>query len=182
MSSAESWRKPAASSSEYSSPVCAAKQACLYVVGSFRSRHQLQISCVCLPSTDGSLPQLAQARLSTACDGAPPSKRGVRRGGGSAPRAISSALSASRTSLEATSSSGCCSRSLASSGFTPRSGSATRSPRTASSRASDISAPHCATAAPPRGDDEVGLLQRPRRERYVLVLGLYCTIDGSGYW
>eukprot|EP00964_Phaeocystis_antarctica_P121706 scaffold85369_cov33-Phaeocystis_antarctica.AAC.1 len=79
-----------------------------------------------------------QARLSATGKGAPPSSAA---GGGAAAAASAaslssfSAASASRTSLVAAPRSGCCACSLASSGLKPRSGSATRSPRTASRRA-----------------------------------------------
>eukprot|EP00964_Phaeocystis_antarctica_P119338 scaffold83086_cov27-Phaeocystis_antarctica.AAC.1 len=79
-----------------------------------------------------------QARLSATFEGAAPSPAA---GGGAATAALAaslsalSAASASRTSLVAAPSSGSCARSLASSGLKPRSGSVTRSPRTASRRA-----------------------------------------------
>eukprot|EP00964_Phaeocystis_antarctica_P135602 scaffold99951_cov63-Phaeocystis_antarctica.AAC.4 len=92
-----------------------------------------------------------QARLSAACKGVPPSSAA----GGTTSSAVGwavaalaaslsavSAFSASRTSLVAAPSSGCCSCSLASSGLKPRSGSATRSPRTASRRASGVQGSH----------------------------------------
>eukprot|EP00964_Phaeocystis_antarctica_P024165 scaffold13542_cov58-Phaeocystis_antarctica.AAC.3 len=88
--------------------------------------------------SDGSLAQPMHARLSAAFGGAQPSSAA----GGAAAAALAaslsafSAFSASRTSLVAAPRSGCCSRSLASSGLKPRSGSATRRPRTASRRAS----------------------------------------------
>eukprot|EP00964_Phaeocystis_antarctica_P080181 scaffold50058_cov60-Phaeocystis_antarctica.AAC.1 len=53
-----------------------------------------------------------------------------------------STASATRTSLVAAPSSGCCARNLASSGLKLRSGSATRSPRTASRRASGVHSSH----------------------------------------
>eukprot|EP00964_Phaeocystis_antarctica_P114394 scaffold78367_cov35-Phaeocystis_antarctica.AAC.2 len=83
-----------------------------------------------------------QARLSATFEGAPTSSAagGATAGGAAATLAASlsafSAAIASRTSLVAAPRSGCCSRSLASSGLKPRSGSATRNPRTASRRAS----------------------------------------------
>eukprot|EP00964_Phaeocystis_antarctica_P132590 scaffold96712_cov56-Phaeocystis_antarctica.AAC.2 len=82
-----------------------------------------------------------QARLSATFEGAPSSPAA---GGGAVAAALAasvsafSAASASRTSLVAAPRSGCCSCSLASSGLKPRSGSATRSPRTASRRASGV--------------------------------------------
>eukprot|EP00964_Phaeocystis_antarctica_P071811 scaffold43864_cov59-Phaeocystis_antarctica.AAC.5 len=80
-----------------------------------------------------------QARLSATFEGAPPSSAA---GGAAVALAASpsafSAASASRTSLVAAPRSGCCACSLASSGLKPRSGSATRSPRTASRRASGV--------------------------------------------
>eukprot|EP00964_Phaeocystis_antarctica_P098349 scaffold64370_cov55-Phaeocystis_antarctica.AAC.3 len=81
-----------------------------------------------------------QARLSAAFEGAPLSSAA----GGAAAAALAaslsafSAASATRTSLVAAPRSGCCACSLASSGLKPRSGSATRSPRTASRRASGV--------------------------------------------
>eukprot|EP00964_Phaeocystis_antarctica_P149697 scaffold116913_cov57-Phaeocystis_antarctica.AAC.1 len=80
-----------------------------------------------------------QARLSATGKGAQPSSAA----GGAAAALVASlsafsANSASRTSLVAAPSSGCCACSLASSGLKPRSGSATRSPRTASRRASGV--------------------------------------------
>eukprot|EP00964_Phaeocystis_antarctica_P111968 scaffold76205_cov59-Phaeocystis_antarctica.AAC.4 len=87
-----------------------------------------------------------QARLSATFEGAAPSSAAggavASAAGGAAAAALAaslsafSAASASRTSLVAAPRSGCCSRSLASSGLKPRPGSATRSPRTASRRAS----------------------------------------------
>eukprot|EP00964_Phaeocystis_antarctica_P161078 scaffold133127_cov48-Phaeocystis_antarctica.AAC.2 len=104
------------------------------------------------PMSDGSLRQPMQARLSAAFGGAPPSSAagGTTVGsttadsaaGGAAAAALAASISAfsvfsaSRTSLVAAPRSGCCSRSLASSGLKPRSGSATRRPRTASRMAS----------------------------------------------
>eukprot|EP00964_Phaeocystis_antarctica_P096035 scaffold62411_cov59-Phaeocystis_antarctica.AAC.3 len=106
--------------------------------------------------SDGSRPQPTQARLSATFGGAPSSSAA---GGASRPSAAGgtpssaagwaaalaaslssafSAVSASRTSLVAAPRSGCCSRSLASSGLRPRSGSATCRPRTASTSACDI--------------------------------------------
>eukprot|EP00964_Phaeocystis_antarctica_P088256 scaffold56166_cov64-Phaeocystis_antarctica.AAC.4 len=80
-----------------------------------------------------------QARLSATGKGAP---RSTAAGGAAAALAASlsafSTVNASRTSLVAAPRSGWCSRSLASSGFKPRSGSDTRKPRTASSRASGV--------------------------------------------
>eukprot|EP00964_Phaeocystis_antarctica_P084888 scaffold53559_cov66-Phaeocystis_antarctica.AAC.1 len=80
-----------------------------------------------------------QARLRATGKGAPPSSAA-----GDATAALAASLSAFRsasalrTSLVAAPRSGCCACSLASSGLKPRSGSATRSPRTASSRASGV--------------------------------------------
>eukprot|EP00964_Phaeocystis_antarctica_P085142 scaffold53730_cov41-Phaeocystis_antarctica.AAC.1 len=98
------------------------------------------MGCFSRPSSmsDGSLRQPMHARLSDAFGGAPPSSAA---GGAAAADVVASlsafsAASASRTSLVAAPRSGCCDRSLASSGLNPRSGSATRSPRTASRRAS----------------------------------------------
>eukprot|EP00964_Phaeocystis_antarctica_P131076 scaffold94938_cov57-Phaeocystis_antarctica.AAC.3 len=85
-----------------------------------------------------------QARLSATFEGAPPSSAA----GGAAAAALAaslsafSAASATRTSLVAAPRSGCCARSLASSGLKPRSGSAKRIPRTASRRASDVQGSH----------------------------------------
>eukprot|EP00964_Phaeocystis_antarctica_P113222 scaffold77290_cov58-Phaeocystis_antarctica.AAC.3 len=85
-----------------------------------------------------------QARLSATGKGAPPSP--AAGGAAAAPLAASlsalSAASATRTSLVAAPRSGCCACSLASSGLKPRSGSATRSSRTASRRASDAQGSH----------------------------------------
>eukprot|EP00964_Phaeocystis_antarctica_P014228 scaffold7831_cov95-Phaeocystis_antarctica.AAC.4 len=100
--------------------------------------------------SDGSRAQPKQARLgvSDASGGAPPSSaagRAAVAGGVVAAAFLASlsafsTISASRTSLVPAPRSGCCSRSLASSGLRPRPGSATRSPRTASRTASDIGA------------------------------------------
>eukprot|EP00964_Phaeocystis_antarctica_P109696 scaffold74140_cov66-Phaeocystis_antarctica.AAC.1 len=111
-----------------------------------------QIGCFSRPSSmsDGSLAQPMQARLSATFEGAPPSSTA----GGAAVAALAaslsafSAASATRTSLVAAPRSGCCSRSLASSCLKPRPGSATRRPRTASRRASDISATLCTAPSP----------------------------------
>eukprot|EP00964_Phaeocystis_antarctica_P021063 scaffold11656_cov59-Phaeocystis_antarctica.AAC.1 len=85
-----------------------------------------------------------QARLSAAFEGAPRSSAagGAAAAASAASLSAFSAASASRTSLVAAPSSGCCARSLASSGFKPRSGSATRRPRTASMRASGVQGSH----------------------------------------
>eukprot|EP00964_Phaeocystis_antarctica_P122506 scaffold86190_cov32-Phaeocystis_antarctica.AAC.1 len=85
-----------------------------------------------------------QARLSATGKGAPPS---LAAGGAAAADVVASlsalsTVSASRTSLEAAPRSGCSARSLASSGLNPRSGSATRRPRTASRRASGEQGSH----------------------------------------
>eukprot|EP00964_Phaeocystis_antarctica_P098030 scaffold64100_cov54-Phaeocystis_antarctica.AAC.5 len=85
------------------------------------------------------------ARLSATFEGTQPSSAA---GGVVAAAALAaslsafSAFSASRTSLVAAPRSGCCARSLASSGLKPRSGSVTRSTRTASRRASDVQGSH----------------------------------------
>eukprot|EP00964_Phaeocystis_antarctica_P033759 scaffold19146_cov53-Phaeocystis_antarctica.AAC.3 len=125
-----------------------------YVVGSFSSRHMSQMGCFSRPSpmSDGSRKQPMQARLSATFEGAPPSSAA----GGAAAAALAaspsafSAFRASRTSLVAAPKSGCCCHSLASSGLKPRSGSATRSPHTASRRASsDIRGLWPLTRSPP---------------------------------
>eukprot|EP00964_Phaeocystis_antarctica_P081012 scaffold50638_cov55-Phaeocystis_antarctica.AAC.1 len=101
--------------------------------------------------SDGSRAQPKQARLSASEAGKgglpSPAAGGAAAGGGAvaagsavvvasvASLSALSAASAARTSLVAAPRSGCCSCSLASSGLKPRSGSATRSPRTASRRA-----------------------------------------------
>eukprot|EP00964_Phaeocystis_antarctica_P003408 scaffold1832_cov32-Phaeocystis_antarctica.AAC.1 len=108
--------------------------------------------------SDGSRAQPKQAKLSATCDVAPPSSTaGGAVAALSASLSAFSAASASRTSLVAAPRSGCCSCSLASSGLKPRSGSATRSPRTASRRASAVQGspmrgapgPRSAPAQPP---------------------------------
>eukprot|EP00964_Phaeocystis_antarctica_P083590 scaffold52584_cov63-Phaeocystis_antarctica.AAC.1 len=122
-----------------------------------------QIGCFSRSSSisEGSRAQPMQARLSAAGEGAPPSSAA---GGAAADLSASlsaaalaslsaaalaslsavalaasasafTAVSASRTSLVPAPRSGCCSRSLASSGLGPRSGQAKCSPRTASRRA-----------------------------------------------
>eukprot|EP00964_Phaeocystis_antarctica_P139881 scaffold104667_cov72-Phaeocystis_antarctica.AAC.12 len=86
-----------------------------------------------------------QARLSATFEGAPPS---LAAGGAAVAAALAASLSAfstvsaSRTSLVAAPRSGRCARSLASSGLKPRSGSATRSPRTALRRVSGVQGSH----------------------------------------
>eukprot|EP00964_Phaeocystis_antarctica_P161836 scaffold134859_cov69-Phaeocystis_antarctica.AAC.2 len=89
-----------------------------------------------------------QARLSATFEGAP--LWSVAGGAAAAALAASlsafSAASATRTSLVAAPRSGCCARSLASSGLKPRSGSAKRIPRTASRRASGVQCSHIATS------------------------------------
>eukprot|EP00964_Phaeocystis_antarctica_P112617 scaffold76746_cov77-Phaeocystis_antarctica.AAC.1 len=108
-----------------------------YVVGTFSLTQIGQTSCFSRPSSisDGSRAQPKQARLSATGKGAPLT---LAEGGAAAAvdlvasLSTFSAFSASRTSLVARS--GCCSRSLAISGLTPRSGSATRRARTASTR------------------------------------------------
>eukprot|EP00964_Phaeocystis_antarctica_P067997 scaffold41205_cov62-Phaeocystis_antarctica.AAC.1 len=94
--------------------------------------------------SDGSRAQPMQARLSAAFAGAQPTSAAGGAVSAAALASLSafSAASASRTSLVAAPRSGCCARSLASSGLKPRSGSATRSPRTASSRASGVQGSH----------------------------------------
>eukprot|EP00964_Phaeocystis_antarctica_P020402 scaffold11279_cov65-Phaeocystis_antarctica.AAC.2 len=85
-----------------------------------------------------------QARLSATFEGAPPclAAGGAAAAASAASLSAFSAASAARTSLVAAPRSGCCARSLASSGLKPRSGSATRSPRTASRRASGLQGSH----------------------------------------
>eukprot|EP00964_Phaeocystis_antarctica_P029776 scaffold16795_cov62-Phaeocystis_antarctica.AAC.3 len=94
--------------------------------------------------SDGSLKQPMQARLSATFEGVPPSAAagGAAAAASAASLSAFSTASASRTSLVAAPRSGCCARSLASSGLKPRSGSATRSPRTASSRVSAVQGSH----------------------------------------
>eukprot|EP00964_Phaeocystis_antarctica_P056369 scaffold33258_cov62-Phaeocystis_antarctica.AAC.3 len=88
--------------------------------------------------SDGNLAQPMQARLSATGKGAPPwsAACGAAAAASVASPSAFSTVSATRTSLVAAPRSGCCARSLASSGLKPRSGSATRSPRTAERRAS----------------------------------------------
>eukprot|EP00964_Phaeocystis_antarctica_P052221 scaffold30550_cov66-Phaeocystis_antarctica.AAC.13 len=93
--------------------------------------------------SDGKRAQPMQARLRATFEGPPPSSAA----GGAMVALVASlsafsAFSASRTSLVAAPRSGCCSRSLASSGLKPRSGSASRSPRTASRRISGLQGSH----------------------------------------
>eukprot|EP00964_Phaeocystis_antarctica_P005662 scaffold3088_cov27-Phaeocystis_antarctica.AAC.1 len=89
-----------------------------------------------------------QARLSAAFEVAPP----LWAVGCAAAAALAASLSAfstvsaTRTSFVAAPRSGCCALSLASSGLKPRSGSATRSPRTASRRASGVQGSHMRSA------------------------------------
>eukprot|EP00964_Phaeocystis_antarctica_P099329 scaffold65167_cov52-Phaeocystis_antarctica.AAC.1 len=95
-----------------------------------------------------------QARLSAAFEGAqlPLVAGGAAAAALAASPSAFSAASATRTSLVAAPRSGCCDRSLASSGLKPRSGSATRSPRTTSRRASGVQGTHmrrCSRASPP---------------------------------
>eukprot|EP00964_Phaeocystis_antarctica_P014272 scaffold7868_cov52-Phaeocystis_antarctica.AAC.2 len=105
------------------------------------------MGCFSRPSSmsDGSRKQPMQARLSAAFEGAQPFSAA---GGAAAAAALAaslsafSAASATRTSLVAAPRSGCCARSLASSGLKPRSGSASRRPRTASRRASGVQGSH----------------------------------------
>eukprot|EP00964_Phaeocystis_antarctica_P056253 scaffold33182_cov56-Phaeocystis_antarctica.AAC.2 len=119
-----------------------------------------------------------QARLSATGKGAPPSSAAggaaASAAGGAAAAALAaslsafSAASASRTSLVAAPRSGCCSRSLASSGLKPRSGSASRKPRTASRRASGVQGSlmrRCPRAPAPPSPEAVRLtrLQDGRR-------------------
>eukprot|EP00964_Phaeocystis_antarctica_P052525 scaffold30768_cov68-Phaeocystis_antarctica.AAC.3 len=127
-----------------------------YVVGTFSLTQIGQTSCFSRssPISDGSRAQPKQARLgaSDADKGVPPlpAAGGAATAGGVAAAASAaasvaspsalSAISASRTSLLPAARSGCCSRSLASSGLGPRPGSASHSPRTASRRASAIGA------------------------------------------
>eukprot|EP00964_Phaeocystis_antarctica_P066931 scaffold40501_cov65-Phaeocystis_antarctica.AAC.2 len=131
-----------------------------YVVGTFSLTQIGQTSCFSRssPISDGSLAQPKQARLiaSDAGKGAPPSSAvgGVAAAGGTssagggtaaaasvASRSAFSDASASRTSLLPAPRSGCCSRSLASSGLGPRPGLASHSPRTASRRPSAMRQP-----------------------------------------
>eukprot|EP00964_Phaeocystis_antarctica_P018235 scaffold10094_cov53-Phaeocystis_antarctica.AAC.3 len=125
-----------------------------YVVGTFSLTQIGQTSCFSRssPISDGSRAQPKQARLiaSDAGKGVPPptAAGGAAAAGGSAAAggaaaaasvpslSAFSAVSASRTSLVPAARSGCCSRSLASSGLGPRPGSASHSPRTASRRPS----------------------------------------------
>eukprot|EP00964_Phaeocystis_antarctica_P013396 scaffold7334_cov64-Phaeocystis_antarctica.AAC.9 len=94
--------------------------------------------------SDGSLAQPMQARLSATFGGALPSSAASSAAAAALAASLSAfrVVSATRTSLVFAPRSGCCSRSLASSGLKPRSGSATRSPRTASRRASGVQGSH----------------------------------------
>eukprot|EP00964_Phaeocystis_antarctica_P081207 scaffold50785_cov63-Phaeocystis_antarctica.AAC.3 len=86
-----------------------------------------------------------QARLSATFEHAPPSTAagGAVAAASAASLSAFSAVSATRTSLVAAPRAGCCARNLASNGLKPRSGSATRSPRTASRRrASGVQGSH----------------------------------------
>eukprot|EP00964_Phaeocystis_antarctica_P142831 scaffold108179_cov66-Phaeocystis_antarctica.AAC.2 len=116
-----------------------------YVVGTLYLRHFGQTGCFSRssPISDGILAQPKQARLgaSDASGGATLSSAAGGAAATSVPSPSAfSAVSASRTSLVPAPRSGCRCRSLASSGLGPRSGSASHSPRTASSRASVIGA------------------------------------------
>eukprot|EP00964_Phaeocystis_antarctica_P096333 scaffold62643_cov56-Phaeocystis_antarctica.AAC.3 len=141
-----------------------------YVVGTLYLTHFGQTGCLTRssPISDGSLAQPKQARLgaSDAGKGARPSP--AAGGAAAAVMAASlsafSAASASRTSLVAAPRSGCCACSLASSGLKPRSGSASRSPRTASRRASDVQGSHMRGAP---GQGQPGPAARCRRSRPV---------------
>eukprot|EP00964_Phaeocystis_antarctica_P020115 scaffold11111_cov53-Phaeocystis_antarctica.AAC.2 len=123
-----------------------------YVVGTFSLTQIGHTSCFSRssPISDGRRAQPKQARLIATPKGAPPSPAaenaaaagGAADAGGAAAAAslaslsAFSAASASRTSLAPAPRSGCCPRSLASSGLGPSSGSASHSPRTASRRSS----------------------------------------------
>eukprot|EP00964_Phaeocystis_antarctica_P117804 scaffold81623_cov60-Phaeocystis_antarctica.AAC.5 len=132
-----------------------------YVVGTLYLTHFGHTGCFSRSSSisDGIRAQPKQARLgaSDAFGGAPPSLAAggaadtdaegtppsPTAGGGAAVASVAllsafSAVSASRTSLVPAPRAGCCSRSLASSGLRPSSGSASHSPRTVSRRASAI--------------------------------------------
>eukprot|EP00964_Phaeocystis_antarctica_P028421 scaffold16032_cov63-Phaeocystis_antarctica.AAC.1 len=123
--------------------------------------------------SDGNRKHPMQARLSATFEGAPFS---TAAGGGAAAAALAaslsafSAVSAARTPLVAAPRSGCCSRSLASSGLKPRSGSATRSPRTASRRASGVQGSHM-RGAPGQGQP-LAPAANCRRSRPALSHGL----------
>eukprot|EP00964_Phaeocystis_antarctica_P098028 scaffold64100_cov54-Phaeocystis_antarctica.AAC.3 len=125
------------------------------------------------------------ARLSATFEGTQPSPAAS---GAAAAAALAaslsafSAASASRTSLVAAPRSGCCARSLASSGLKPRSGSATRSPRTASRRASDVQGSHmrgCASSKrpechpPPCRTASLSLRHRGKTERPAVHLSFH---------
>eukprot|EP00964_Phaeocystis_antarctica_P150821 scaffold118310_cov66-Phaeocystis_antarctica.AAC.7 len=113
-----------------------------YVVGTLSLTHFGHTGCLTRPSpmSDGSRAQPKQARLGASDAGkgvVPPSPVvGGEAAASLGSLAAFSAFSASRTSLVFASRSGCCSRSLASSGLTPRLGSASHCPRTASRRPS----------------------------------------------
>eukprot|EP00964_Phaeocystis_antarctica_P023269 scaffold13023_cov70-Phaeocystis_antarctica.AAC.2 len=113
-----------------------------YVVGTFSLTQIGQTSCFSRssPISDGSRAQPKQARLgaSDASGGAPLTSvvGGAAAAASVASRSAFRAVSASRTSLLPAPRSGCCSRSLASSGLGPSSGSARHSRRTASRRPS----------------------------------------------
>eukprot|EP00964_Phaeocystis_antarctica_P130588 scaffold94452_cov75-Phaeocystis_antarctica.AAC.5 len=122
-----------------------------------------------------------QARLSAKFEGAQPPWLAAGEAAAAAAASLSafSAASASRTSLVAAPRSGCCCRSLASSGLKPRSGSATRRPRTASSRASGVQG-SLMRGAPGQGQELAptaavagahGLSQHPARPRQSLREG-----------
>eukprot|EP00964_Phaeocystis_antarctica_P024605 scaffold13784_cov68-Phaeocystis_antarctica.AAC.1 len=139
--------------------------------------------------SDGSRKQPMQARLNATGKGAPPSlatggTRSLAADWAAAALAASlsalSTVSASRTSLVPAPRSGCCARSLASSGFWPRSGSATRRARTASRRPSVHVVHEKAVDMPSRAtDSKVSLPEELRRNTIRLENALYEVLGRS---
>eukprot|EP00964_Phaeocystis_antarctica_P021069 scaffold11657_cov58-Phaeocystis_antarctica.AAC.4 len=112
-----------------------------------------------------------QARLSATFEGALISLAagGAAAAASAASLSAFSAASASRTSLVAAPRSGCCTCSLASSGLKPRSGSATLSPRTASSRALGVQGSRMRGAP---GQEQAPPAQQPAPPTVALSHGL----------
>eukprot|EP00964_Phaeocystis_antarctica_P048207 scaffold27899_cov66-Phaeocystis_antarctica.AAC.2 len=102
-----------------------------------------------------------------------PAAGGVAAAGGAAAAALAaslsafSAVSASRTSLLPAPRSGCCSRSLASSGLGPSPGSASHSPRTASRRPSAMRRRPRRTLSRGRALLALNFAEQPSRARVV---------------
>ena len=158
--------------------------------GTHRGQHAPRLTPVAHPvATPEGTPASSTAGDALAAGGASAAGGTAAAAGGAAAaasvassRSPFSAVSASRTSLVPAPRSGCCSRSLASSGLGPSSGSASHSPRTASSRGSGGQGSHMTRLGlgPPLGRVKFGE-ERPVEILWRVSQMEVVTPNGSGH-